>query len=263
MHKKNVINITQEILGKTQYFNFGYYYLYAFQSAFRESIRRIGKLKNIHDGERCFIIGNGPSLSGMDLQPLRDEITFGLNRIYLLFPKINFATTYLVSVNKLVVEQFGNEIQQAESSLKFFSYDNRHWLEFDPNTIYLYSRDGPRFYTNITKGIWQGATVTYVAIQIAYYLGIKQVILIGVDHSFSSQGQPHKTVVSQKMDTNHFDPDYFGKGVRWQLPDLETSEVAYRLAKEQFENDNRQILDATVNGKLSIFPKVNYATLFD
>ena len=44
------------------------------------------------------IVGNGPSLAGMDLSPLRDEFTFGLNRSYLMFDRIGFNTTFLVAV---------------------------------------------------------------------------------------------------------------------------------------------------------------------
>jgi len=93
-------------------------------------------------------------------------------------------------------------------------------------------------------------------------MGFKQVILIGVDHSFQSKGTPHSTVVSKGDDQDHFDPSYFGKGFRWQLPDLETSEQAYHLAREAYEKDGREILDATIGGKLAIFPKVDYPSLF-
>jgi hypothetical protein len=233
------------------------------ENEFVKSIRQLRKLKNIHANERCFIIGNGPSLNKMDLSLLRNELTFGLNRIYLLFPKLNFSTTYHVTVNKLVVEQFAQEILARVPSTKFISFDARHWITDTSNVIYLYSRNGPNFYSDITKGIWQGATVTYTAMQIAYFMGFSQVILIGVDHNFSTKGQPHESVISQAKDTNHFDPNYFGNGVRWQLPDLKTSEVAYRLAKERFSRAGREILDATINGNLKIFPKVNYYSFFE
>ena len=70
----------------------------------RESLRRLAELKDIHKGKRGFIIGNGPSLKQTDLSRLKDEITFGLNRIYMMFPQLGFGTTYFVSVNDLVIE---------------------------------------------------------------------------------------------------------------------------------------------------------------
>jgi hypothetical protein len=93
-------------------------------------------------------------------------------------------------------------------------------------------------------------------------MGFEQVILIGVDHSFMTQGKPNTTVISQGDDRDHFNSGYFGKGFRWQLPDLETSERAYRMAHEAYQGAGRRVLDATVGGKLAVFPKVEYNTLF-
>ena len=36
----------------------------------------------------------------------------------------------------------------------------------------------------------------------------------------------------------------------------------YRLARQAYEADGRQVLDATIGGKLTIFPKVDYLSLF-
>ena len=121
---------------------------------------------------------------------------------------------------------------------------------------------GPKFAQDVRRRVWEGATVTYVAMQLAFYMGFEQVILIGVDHSFTSKGEPNTTVVSQGDDPDHFDTKYFGKGFRWQLPDLDTSEQAYHLARYSYDKAGRQILDATIGGKLTVFPKVDYNTLF-
>ncbi len=226
-----------------------------------ESTRRLRIYKNEHAGERCFIIGNGPSLRKMDLSPLKHEYTFGLNRIYLLFDRMGFSTTYFVSVNRYVVKQCAEDIVKLPCP-KFINWNTRHLIPFTSDTAFIRSRSGPKFCTDIAKeGIWEGATVTYVAMQIAYYMGFQQVILIGVDHSFQTKGQAHQLVTSEGDDVNHFHPKYFGKGFRWQLPDLETSELAYRLAKCQFEQAGREILDATIEGKLQVFPKVGYAEI--
>ena len=93
-------------------------------------------------------------------------------------------------------------------------------------------------------------------------MGFKQAILIGVDHNFTTKGRPNTTVVSQGDDPDHFDVWYFGKGFRWQLPDLETSERAYGMALKHYRKANREVIDATVDGKLTVFPKVDYNSLF-
>lgn len=250
------------ILGERWFYNLGYYYLLT-HSEFRKSIQRLRQMKNRHLGERCFIIGNGPSLKRMDLSPFVEEITFGLNRIYLMFPEINFTPSYYVAVNKLVIQQCSAEILSRVPSQKFISYDARTWVDFRPDVAFLLSRDGPRFYRDITRGVWQGATVTFVAMQIAFFMGFKKVVLIGVDHAYSTSGHPHETIVSAGDDPDHFDENYFGRGFRWQLPDLELSERAYHLAKQNFEADGREIVDATVDGRLEVFPKVDFKSLFE
>ncbi|HEX2621550.1 MAG TPA: 6-hydroxymethylpterin diphosphokinase MptE-like protein [Phototrophicaceae bacterium] len=226
------------------------------------SARRIAQLKNKHRGERCFIIGNGPSLNKLDLTKLKNEYTIGMNRIYLMFPKLGFHTTYFACVNPLVVEQFGTDIEKLPMP-KFIGWHGRKWMQFTSDTILLApTTRQPLFSEAPTHVLWEGATVTYAAMQVAYYLGFQEVVLIGVDHNFVDQGKPHQEVVTQTHDANHFDPNYFGKGYRWNLPDLETSEYAYRLAKDHYERSGRRIIDATAGGKLQVFPKVDYDTLF-
>jgi hypothetical protein len=232
----------------------------------RESIRRLAALKDIHKGQRAFIIGNGPSLRQTDLSKLRNEFTFGLNRIYLLFPELGFHTTYFVSINDLVIEQFADEIL-TQPMPKFLAWHSHRHFPTDlpiPNLpTFLYTTyTGPRFTQDVTGRVWEGATVTNVALQLAFHMGFQQVILIGVDHNFTSKGEANKTVVSEGDDPNHFMPNYFGKGARWQLPDLDTSEIGYTFAREAYRTAGRDVLDATVGGKLTIFPKVDYASLF-
>lgn len=228
---------------------------YGRSPAGRRSARELALLRDRHAGGRCVIVGNGPSLKRMDLSPLRSEVTFGLNRGYLLFQKLGFSTTYLVAINVHVVEQFATEIL-AEPSTAFVSWHARRFLPPGHEAILIRPVRGPRFSTDPARGYWGGATVTYAALQLAYHMGFSEVILIGVDHSFTTPGPAHQLVTSAGDDPNHFDPSYFGKGVRWELPNLPLSEVAYELARRAYEADGRRIVDATVGGKLTIFPKV-------
>lgn len=216
-----------------------------------------------HAGQRCFIIGNGPSLRKTDLSKLRGETTFGLNRIYLAFPELGFTTNYLVAVNDLVLEQCQADFR-ALNMPKFITWRGRTALSGDPNTIFVDTDfTGAENFNGDARGrVYEGFTVTYVALQLAFYMGFSQVILIGVDHNFITQGPANQAVVSQGDDPNHFAPNYFGAGFKWQLPDLEGSERAYRLAREAYEAAGRSVVDATVGGKLTVFPKVAYETLF-
>jgi hypothetical protein len=236
----------------------------AFSPARRRSVKRLQAMKDSHLGERCFIIGNGPSLRQMDLTPLRDEITFGMNRIYLLFEQLGFTTTYFVSVNTLVIEQCAQDIRRL-SMPKFVTWRARKWLRSDPGAVFMDTdyTDPPTFAQDVTGRVFEGSTVTYVALQLAFHMGFGEVILIGVDHNFDAKGRPNETVVSRGSDTDHFSPEYFGEGFRWQLPDLEASERAYHMARDAFARAGRKVIDATVGGKLELFPKVEYGSLFE
>ena len=274
----------------------------------RESIRRLAELKDIHRGERCVIIGNGPSLKNTDIRKLRSEYTFGMNRVYLAFEEWGFTTSYLVSVNSLVIEQCAADFL-AQPIPVFLSWRSRKSVpgagfqvpansnapvlspshaaametatnagtrhlepgtQFpvpgsrNPEPVFLHTTyTGPRFSTDARGRLWEGATVTFVCLQLDFHMGFETAVLIGVDHSFKTTGAPNTTVTSQGEDVDHFNPGYFGKGFRWQLPDLDTSEVGYWMAKKAYEEAGRQVLDATVGGKLQVFEKADFRELFD
>ena len=228
----------------------------------RESKRRLAALKDSHIGERCFVVGNGPSLKNTDLSKLKNDFCIGMNRIFLAADELGFCPDILVCVNDLVVEQSVEEFNNLQMP-KFFAWRARKWLTMDPWMHFIYtSYTSPKFSKDVTGRVWEGATVTNVCLQLAYHMGFREVILIGVDHSFATQGKPNTTIQSQGDDPNHFSASYFGKGFRWQLPDLETSELGYRMAHHAYEESGRKILDATIGGKLDIFEKVDYNSLF-
>jgi hypothetical protein len=118
------------------------------------------------------------------------------------------------------------------------------------------------FATDVSRRVFEGSTVTFVALQIAFHMGFEEAVLVGVDHSFVTKGAPNAAVISAGDDPNHFSADYFGKGFRWQLPDLEASERAYLLARRAYEAAGRRVMDATIGGRLTVFPKVDYRSLF-
>ena len=234
----------------------------AFHPWRQDSVRRLAGLQDKHRGKRCFIIGNGPSLKQTDLSKLKGEFTLGQNRIYLAFPDLGFSTSYYLSVNDLVVEQCADDIQ-CLTMPRFISWRGRKWIKPQDNLYFIHTTyTGEKFAKDIRGRVWEGGTVTYTSLQVAYYLGFSKVILVGVDHNYVTQGKPNETVVSQGDDPNHFHPGYFGKGFRWQLPDLVQWEEAYRLARRTYEASGRSVVDATVGGKLRVFPRVEYESLF-
>ena len=220
-------------------------------------IDRLRQFEDIHQGESCFIIGNGPSITDMDLAPLKDCICFGLNKIY-MHPEVErFGIDYHVAVNPLVIEQSFDEFKTLGCP-SFLSFRPSQGQKLDEsNYFYIMAGDTHKFCEHPYEPISEGCTVTYVAMELAYFMGFSTVYLIGVDHSFSVQGDPHETQVMEGPDSNHFHPDYFS-GKKWQLPDIEGSELAYLLARYYYKRAGRQILDATEGGKLEIFPKIDF-----
>lgn len=223
---------------------------------------RVSRLKGRHEGERAILVANGPSLNHMDLSFLRRNTVIGFNKIYLGLSKFGFYPKYYVAVNDLVVQQSAEQIK-ALSCIKFISKRNAAYLPEDALTYHLETRNPPaRFCHDISQGVHEGWTVTYVALQIARYLGFTEVVIIGLDHRYEYSGGPNETKVMEGADPNHFSPDYFGGGQKWDNPDLMNSEESYRIARQEFEKEGRRIIDATVDGACTIFEKQDYRKLF-
>lgn len=219
--------------------------------------RSLRKFKDIHKGDDCFVIGNGPSLNRMDLNLLNDYHTFGLNKIFLMFGRATFRPTYHVAVNPLVIQQSAKEFESLQCP-SFLSYrPSRKIVKALDHINYIFTGGPVTFCQDLTAALNEGWTVTYVAMQIAYYMGFNNVFLVGVDHNFTTTGAPNEQQRLTGPDANHFDPEYFGNQ-EWHLPDLRGSEISFHLAKFFYERDGRNIYDATVAGKLQIFSKLSY-----
>ncbi|MBM9613657.1 DUF115 domain-containing protein [Desulfobulbus rhabdoformis] len=225
-------------------------------------MNRLERFKNRHIGERVVVVANGPSLNTMDLCFLRQETAIGMNKIFLGLNKFRFYPKYYVAINRKVIEQSINNIKSLNCN-KFISMRGSELLPEDALTYHLETQNPPaRFSKDITRGIHEGWTVTYAAIQVAYFLGFSEVVIIGMDHRYQFTGQPNEARRQDGPDPNHFCPEYFGGGQHWDNPDLKNSEESYRIARTEFENDGRRILDATLDGACEIFEKIHYKDYF-
>lgn len=234
--------------------------------------KRLSQLKNRHFGERCVLVANGPSLNQMDLSFLKRETVIGLNKIYLGFKKFGFYPRYYVAINPVVIEQSVAQIK-AMNAVKFLGQNAaKDRLTEDAMTYFVQThafkqdKDGMAragFCDDIaTQGMYEGWTVTFAALQVAYFLGFNEVVIIGMDHRFTFKGDPNERQVLLGQDINHFDPNYFGGGQAWDTPDLANSEASYQVARSFYEADGRRIIDATVDGACQVFEKMDYRTFF-
>ncbi|MBC7405207.1 MAG: DUF115 domain-containing protein [Cytophaga sp.] len=207
---------------------------------------------------KAVIVCNGPSLNQTDLSGMQNVYTIGLNKINLLFGRNNFRPNAIVAVNKLVIDQNADFFDTTDIPLFLDSYAASLVSERE-NVCFVHSVEQRKFARDCSMSINQGATVTFVALQIAFHMGFRDIALIGCDHSFASKGPANKTVIAGKTDVDHFDPNYFAGGVEWQLPDLLQSEVSYTMARDIFAAEGGRVVNATVGGKLEIFERLMLA----
>lgn len=231
-----------------------------------ENRLRLEKYKGIHQGKRCFIVANGPSLAKINLNYLANEISFGLNRIYLNFKDSPFRPSYYVAVNELVLNQFHQDISELDMP-RFLNWNKRSFFDTkDPELVFLKSKHvlKDRFEKDLTHPFVFGGTVTFVTLQLAFYMGFKTVIIVGLDHNYVEKGTPNATAKREEnKDSSHFHPEYFPKGIKWQLPDLLRSEVDYELARAAFEEAGREVYDATDGGNCTVFLKRTFKSFFE
>lgn len=229
--------------------------------------KRLKKFKNIHKNERCFIIGNGPSLKIEDLERLKDEITFGTNRIFNIFNETDWRPTYYCIQDFSLMNQISREIDNIKAKEKFLSI-NAKWkyrLRFNENTNYFflntkrYYPNMPNFSKDIAHEICEGFTVTYGAMQIAMYMGFKEIYLLGVDFNYSVYKNNDGKIIKQEGVKDYFSNDN-NDGLN--APNLENSYLAYKKAKEYSSEVGCKIFNSTRGGNLDIFERVNLDDLF-
>ena len=224
------------------------------------NVSALHRFRDLHYGQRAVVVCNGPSLNKMDLRPLRHETVFGLNKIHLGLDRFGFQPRYLVAVNPLVVEQAAADMAKL-TAIKFIGARAAQHLPEDGHTHHVNILNPPTIFSrDLTQGLREGGTVTFVALQIAFFMGFSEVVIIGMDHRFTFEGAPHETRTLSGPDLNHFSPDYFS-GQKWDNPDLVRSEASYAAAKEIYESEGRRILDATVDGACQVFEKVDFASV--
>ncbi len=96
----------------------------------------------------------------------------------------------------------------------------------------------------------------------SFYMGFQEVYNIGKDHSINTNASPGTAITSDGNDTNHFIKGYYKPGMTWDAPHIETEELAYKYARETYEKAGRVIKNATVGGKLEVFERVDFYSLF-
>lgn len=220
--------------------------------------------KNIHKGERCFIIGNGPSLKPEDLDILRasGEVCFATNDIGLMYDKTEWRPDYYVvaGLEQALVDLFENRLDSLpgtkfttswyQRNTRFYKSKEYHYFSqqaefrnYDDLNHHLFSMDA-------SKRVFECYTVVYTAFQLAAYMGFSEIYLLGVDNG-------GKGYFFQEED---YDADFLSIGIHHNR--------AYRFERDWEEaewysrNHGFRLYNATRGGYLEIFERVDFDSLF-
>ncbi|MFM9101849.1 MAG: hypothetical protein ACKOPS_11165 [Cyanobium sp.] len=215
---------------------------------------RLSRFRDCHRGERLVLVCNGPSLNQTDFSLIRKEVSMGLNKIFLGFKKLHFYPRYYVAINRRVIEQSSSQIQRLNCIRFLRDLGAENPFPQSALTYFIPSRPEQRFHQDLCKGFFEGYTVTFAALQIAFFMGFAAVVIVGMDHRYTFEGAPNESRELSGPDPNHFDSSYFS-GHTWDNPDLANSERFYAMAREAYEAAGRRSIDCTVNGACKVFEK--------
>lgn len=161
--------------------------------------------KDIHRGERCFILGNGPSLKRENLNLLQGETIFTVNQIsrlteyHILKPKYHFwvdGNFFNIDINSPEDAELLNTMLSMGHSgtICFFPLEQEHFckehgLDKKLNLRYFAAKPRLTFFEgfnlpiDFTKYLPGFGTVVQYCICMAIYMGFSEIYLLGCDNT--------------------------------------------------------------------------------
>lgn len=217
-------------------------------------------IKDVHDGERCFIVGTAPSLNKTNLSLLKDEYVFGVNTLYKAIDRIGKTPQYWGITDVDVFKQIGLQVLELNTILFLTGKAGMYYL--DNKDEYRYCREPvvvknlgrmnywERFGHDLKKGVYGGRTVVIDScIQTAFHLGFSEIYLLGCDCDYSKghhfDGKEHAHVKKKEG----------GKPMSEQI-DRERVMDSYRVCKRAIECRGKKIVNCTVGGRLEVFDRM-------
>jgi hypothetical protein len=231
--------------------------------------RSLKVLKNIHAGERCFIIGNGPSLRAADLTKIQEhgDLSFAFNRIFHIFPDTPWRPTYYISQDEKMLAGSVEEVNAIHVRKKFIPIEMKWYYDITvsgttPFHIVKEAEEGIDFSENVAKYVANSKTVVYTAIQFAVYMGIHEIYLIGVDHHFHISQNDRGEIVVDPTVKDYFTDVYNQDKETLYVPNTDRSTLTFIAARKYADAHGIKIYNATRGGKLEVFERVDFDTLF-
>ncbi len=208
--------------------------------------------KNKYKGKRCFITCTGPSLTIADLELLKDEYVFGMNSIAKIHDKTEWKPDFYGIEDAMVYENLKDFVRDTDNGQIFYSHKLSKISSFPEGAIPYFSDSAYHLYevwhgkyfahfsTNCYVRVFDGYSVTYSLIQLAVYMGFKEIYLLGADCNYMGEKK-------------HF----IDTGVNNQTVIVSDSQIAAFTEALNFATKNGiKIFNATRGGKLEVFPRI-------
>ena len=231
--------------------------------------KRIQRFKDMFVGETCYIIGNGPSLRINDLERIGSNYSFGSNGIHQLFSKTDWRPTFYTCYDVEDISENRKRLSKIDAKYIIIDFKAKRIIKDDiDNIYYFYSKFHfpinkydpiyPFISENVSDCVSDGQTITFINIQLAFYMGFKTIYLLGIDHNYSRIIHRDGTV-ENNIEVQNYSDDLVDDGLGVQFVDNTTE--AYEEARKYAENKGIKILNATRGGKLEVFPRVEFDRL--
>ena len=233
-----------------------YYNIYDFTYQIPEyHSEECAKLHNIHIGESCFIIGNGPSLKAEDLNTISQNhiYSFGVNRIFEIYNNTIWRPDLYIAMDKRFLEEYYNLVLSQEIPNIFisdcFDCPSKKGFRFHNSAPDPYD-SSCRFSNDISWIVESGFSIVYVCMQFAAYMGFKTIYLLGVDMNYSTIGAVGNHFY--KLEGRNSTDFNWSKNIEY-----------FHDAKTYADLHGIKIYNATRGGALEVFPRVEFDSLFE
>lgn len=231
-----------------------------------ENTKKILELENKYPGQRCFLVGNGPSLKAEDLDLISDEVSFGCNMVYKMFEKTKWRPTYHFIVDIIYTKNLYREIKNNIKSPMIthnIAYNSMKQKPGNITYVDTFSQEDYQIRGNmLAYYIPARATVMSFMIEMAIFMGFKEIYLLGTDctNSFTSGHFGEEYVASDLDKVNLARARRTIGNPNLTLAELgeyrrERSIMAYEKIALYADKKGIKIYNATRGGALEVFPR--------
>lgn len=213
-------------------------------------------LKNKFKNKRCFIVGNGPSLTVQDLDRLVGEDCFAANLIFKIFDKTKWRPKFYCIQDRYA--RIGDFLDKTD--LEYIFVGSYFWRtkNFNNKNAYCFhskrtaKNEDIKFSFDPEEYVYDAYTVTYTMLQMAVFMGYKEIYLLGIDHNYSRIIEKNGGVRVADTVKSHFFKDDNPAEV---IANIYMMEKGYYKAKSVSDELGIKIYNVTRGGKLEIFER--------